>query len=103
MPNDPLHPDLPAPAKFDPKDWLWTMALRKGVTMGAKTLAAWLIAHNYADLAAHILAAGGVALGVPIVADPALIEAALTAVGASALTMARNWLKLKTSWGARFL
>lgn len=100
---DMNHPpeSLPAPVKFNPGDWLFTVALKKALPPGIKALTSWVLAHKYAALLTPFF----IALGLP--ADPATIQVAIealaTAGGTSALAFVRNWLKGKTALGAKLL
>jgi len=75
------------------EEWVLKIALKKGV----KAVGAVILSAAASVKVAPVLANLGVTI------DPAQLELGLTALGAGAVTMALNWLKLKTSLGRKFL
>jgi len=71
------------------KEWLFSIALKKGVVSLAKLIVSYCVAHGI-----NIVATIG---GMPI---DTTSEAVITALINSGLTMLRNWLKIK--WPTKF-
>lgn len=77
---------------LDPvKEWLFKVALRKGIARAVTFLVAFVTSAKVAPL----LMQWG------IMVDPVVLEASLTAFFIGAFEMLRNWLKVK--FGLKFL
>ena len=73
--------------------WILKVALKKGV----KAIVSVLLSAIASAKVAPILTQAGVTI------DPVQLEVGLLAAGTGAITMALNWLKIKTSLGQKFL
>lgn len=66
------------------KEWLWSIALKKGVVSAAKLLVSWAIAHGIK----LCVVVSGVTIDLSS-------EVAMVVAINSGLTVLRNWLKIK--------